>query len=98
MLLPYLLLAAYLLAVNLYAFLWVRTQRRAAEGRARGGSGNARLLLAGLLGGALGGYIAMLALRFKTDNLLPMLLLPLMIVLNGYLVYALVRGGWAALH
>ena len=94
MLLPYLLLAVYILAINLYAFQLVRSQRRAAAERGAGSkTGNAKLFLAGVLGGALGAYAMMLALRFKTDHLLPMIVLPLLIVLNAYLVVTLLRNG-----
>lgn len=90
----YLLIGVYLAAVNLYAFLLVRSCRKAErELGKREGSG--RLLIAGLLGGAAAAYAAMFILKYKTNELLPMTMLPLLAVLNGLLVFALVRGAIA---
>lgn len=94
MLLPYILLAIYLAAVNVYAFMLVRSQKKAAEERnADKKAGNAKLFVAGFLGGAVAAYAALFILKFKTDSLLPMILLPLLAALNIYVVVALVRSG-----
>ena len=91
---PYVLLAVYLLAINFYALQLVRSQKRRASGREPDTkAGNAKLLAAGLLGGAIAAYVTMLASRFKTDDLLPMVLLPLLAVCNAFLVWALLRSG-----
>ena len=95
MIFVYILLGVYLAAVNLYAFLLVRNQkRRAAERGNEDKSGNARLLTAGFLGGAIAAYAAMFIYRHKTDNALMMVLLPLLGALNLYLIYALIRSGF----
>ena len=92
--LPYVLLAVYLLAVNFYALQLVRTLKRKTAGRgADPKAGNGKLFLAGLLGGAIGAYVTMLVTRYKTDSLLPMLALPLLAVCNVYLVWTLLRSG-----
>ena len=86
MIFVYILFGVYLAAVNLYAFLLVRNQkRRAAERGNEDKSGNARLLTAGFLGGAIAAYAAMFIYRHKTDNALMMVLLPLLGALNLYL-------------
>ena len=95
MIFVYILFGVYLAAVNLYAFLLVRNQkRRAAERGNEDKSGNARLLTAGFLGGAIAAYAAMFIYRHKTDNALMMVLLPLLGALNLYLIYALIRSGF----
>lgn len=91
----YLLLGVYLAAINIYAFLHVRSCKKAERDHGKK-TGNGRLFVAGLLGGAVTAYIAMFALKCKTDELLPMTVLPLLAVLNGLLVFALVRGAMLA--
>ncbi len=91
----YLLLGVYLAAINIYAFLLVRSCRK-AERELGKKTGNGRLLVAGLLGGAVAAYAAMFALKYKTDELLPMTMLPLLAVMNGLLLFALVRGAMLA--
>lgn len=90
----YILFAVYLAAINFFALLFVRKQKKAAEGaldkpKYRDG----KLLLAALLGGALGAFLTMLFSKFRTDNILLMILLPLFIVLNVYAVVSIFRSG-----
>ena len=90
----YILFAVYLAAINFFAILFVRKQKKAAEGaldkpKYRDG----KLLLAALLGGALGAFLTMLFSKFRTDNILLMILLPLFIVLNVYAVVSIFRSG-----
>ena len=94
MYLPYLLLAVYFAAVNVYSFMLVRSQKRAAEERNTDKkSGNAKLFIAGFLGGALAAYVALFVLKFKTDNLLLMIMLPILAAINIYLAVLLLRSG-----
>ena len=84
----YILFAVYLAAINFFALLFVRKQKKAAEGaldkpKYRDG----KLLLAALLGGALGAFLTMLFSKFRTDNIL------LFIVLNVYAVVSIFRSG-----
>ena len=77
MLLLYIIAAVYVAAVNLYAFLLVRTQKKRRDERgARTAAGDAKLLAAALLGGGAGVYAAMFITKFRTDSLLLMLLYP----------------------
>ena len=87
----YVLAGVYLLAINLYAFLLVRSQKQTSrEDSARGGRRN--IILAGALGGSAAAYAALLALRFKTDDMLLMLLLPVLAVVNVGITFFLLRG------
>lgn len=98
MLFMYIAAAVYAAAVNLYAFLLVKTQkkRRAQRGE-RARSDDAKLLLASILGGGTGVYAAMFLMKFRTDSLLLMLLVPVIIVLNVYLFFLLFGRGIPAL-
>lgn len=94
MYLQYVILAVYLLAINLYGFLLVRSLKRRSQERgepARNGYG--KLFIAGLLGGAAAAYAGLLAYKYNTDKLLPMILLPILAALNIYAVIVLLRSG-----
>ena len=94
MVLLHILLAVYLAAINVYSFMLVRTLKKRGETReADKKSGNAKLVIAGFLGGALAGYVALFALKYRTDNLLLMIVLPVLAALNVYLLVALFRSG-----
>lgn len=90
----YILLAVYLVSVNVYSFLLVRTMKKRAEDRTdERRQGNAKLLIAALLGGAAAAYAALFAWKFRTDNLLLMIALPVLAALNIYLIVTMLRNG-----
>ena len=86
------LLTASLLAVNFYAFHLVKSQRDACatDEAPRGQDG--KLLLAAMLGGATAIYAAMFALRFRLNDIVPMILIPVIAVCNIYLFFLGFRG------
>ena len=89
----YVLLTVYILAVNFYAYRLVKTQREQWEqGDSPVGSGDSKLILAGLLGGALAVYIAMFAYRYRLSNFLLMIAMPVLAVANGYAFFLGFRG------
>lgn len=95
MFLLYILFGAYLLAVNIYAFMLVKNQKKIYEERsAHSPNKNSKLLIAGFLGGAIAAYAALFILKFKTDNVLLMILLPVLSVLNIYLIILLFRNSF----
>lgn len=104
----YLLLVAYILSVNFYAFLLVKTlrdqerernpslQNTAANGQNAPSPSTpsiGRLYLTGLLGGAVTVYVCMFLLRYKRNDLLLMIFMPVLGVLNIYLFVLLFRSG-----
>lgn len=95
MLFLYILFGVYLAAVNLYAFLLVKERKKRVTERGEEEKNiNARLLIAGFLGGAIAAYAAMFVYKYKTDNVLMMILLPLLGAVNIYLAYALIKSGF----
>ena len=87
MILLYAVLSAYIAAVNVYGALLVRAQRRKRdEGGEKRGDG--KIMLAALLGGAAGAYCCMLAMRYRLENIVFM-------VLNIYIFYVAFRSGFA---
>lgn len=98
MLLLYIIAAVYIAAVNLYAFLLVRSQKKKRSERGeRTKTGDGKLFAAALLGGAAGVYTAMFLTGFRTDSLLLMITMPVIVVLNVYLFFILFRSGIPAL-
>lgn len=92
MILLYVLIGVYFAAANVYAFFLVRTEKRRETARDEKTGGSGRLLLAGLLGGAITAYAAMFVLKFRTDDPLPMIALPLLAAVNVLFAVALIRG------
>jgi uncharacterized membrane protein YsdA (DUF1294 family) len=129
MVLLYILLVAYILAVNFYSFLLVKSLRdkdRENENLQQNSSSvhsqenlqspqtnaqqNAqipqakppekyvgKLLITGLLGGAITIYVCMFIFKWKRSDLLLMVLMPLLGVLNVYLWVLLFRSGFSFL-
>lgn len=80
------LVAVYYIAINVYSFLLLRAQRNAeCEGDApKVRDGN--IFIAAILGGAAGVYVAMFVFRYRLRSLLMMVFMPVLIVLNVYLI------------
>ena len=122
MLILYVLLIAYIVSINFYGFLLVKTLRdkqRQSElesqaelysaGKAVGTSSKpsqdtkppekyiGKLLITGLLGGAIAIYASMFAFKYKRTELLLMVLMPLLAVLNIYMWVLLFKSGFGFL-
>lgn len=91
MTISYVCFIVYILAVNFYGFRLLKTQKENFEGNGEI-RGDGKLLLAALLGGAIAVYASMFAMRFRLENLLLMLALPLLSVLNVYCFFLGFRG------
>lgn len=106
----YVLLVAYILAVNFYAFLLVKTLRNEEEsGKTPNDDSsatnpnvpktterpNGKLFLTGFLGGAITVYACMFLFKYKRTDLLLMLVMPLFAVLNVYVWIMLFRSGFS---
>lgn len=122
MLILYILLIAYIVAINFYAFILVKSLRdkeRDAQIQAQAQplvSASTeglpieqtntpapvqryigKLLITGLLGGAITIYVCMFILKFKRTELLLMVLMPLLGVLNIYMWVLLFKSGFGFL-
>ncbi len=111
MIILYLLLVAYIIAINFYAFLLVKSLRDEARKEEEAGQATplaptssnvtarplGRLILAGALGGAITVYVCMFTFKYKRADLLLMVLMPLLGVLNVYLFVLLFRSGFGFL-
>lgn len=108
MIILYILLIAYLLAVNFYAFLYVKSLRdKELEKQSSTTTPQApvqntdkfigKLCVTGILGGAITIYVCMFLFKFRRNDLLLMVLMPLFGVLNIYITILLFRSGFSFL-
>ncbi len=105
----YILLIAYIAAINFYAFLLVKTLKRqetedAARRQAEPPSSYpqnqppeqkyiGKLCITGALGGAIAVYACMFLMKFRRDDLFLMVVMPLLGVVNVYVWILLFRSG-----
>ena len=92
----YVITIVYLIAINLYGVMMLRFQKKARE---QGDEENisisdGKLLLTGILGGATGIYIFMFILKYRLKSLFMMVLMPVFIALNVYMVIFLFNSGY----
>ncbi len=109
MIILYILLIAYIAAVNFYSFLLVKALRDeekkeletkptpTEESSKVTARPNGKLYLAGALGGAITVYVCMFLFKYKRADLLLMVLMPLLGVLNVYVFVLLFRSGFGFL-
>lgn len=95
-LLIYILTITYVIAINLYGILMLHYQKKARE---NGDDENitvsdGKLLLTGFMGGATGIFVFMFIFKYRLKSLIMMVLMPMFIVLNVYLLIALFNGSF----
>ena len=91
----YAIIVVYVLAINLYGILMLRFQKKDRE---NGDEENiaisdSKLLLTGILGGATGIFIFMFIFKYRLKSLFMMVLMPVFIVINTYVVIMIFRTG-----
>ena len=94
MILFYILMTVYIVAVNFYGYRYLRLQRDAREEGKFLGDG--KLLLAAFLGGSFAIWASMFAMKYRTESLILMVGLPILAVFNIYCFYLAYRGIWMA--
>jgi len=91
----YVITIVYFLAINLYGVLILRYQKKESEYKDDNEKTirDSRLMLTGLLGGATGIFVFMFIFKYRLKSLFLVVLMPIFIVLNVYMVLALFNGG-----
>ncbi len=91
----YILTATYIVAINLYGILILKFQKNAKDLQTETTEiTDAKLLFTGLLGGAIGIFIFMFIFKYRLKSLIFMVLMPLFIALNTYLIFLAFNGGF----
>ena len=91
----YILIATYILAINLYGVLILKFQKKAREsGTTINNITDAKLLFTGIIGGAIGIFIFMFIFKYRLHSLRLMVLMPLFIALTAYLIFLGVSSGF----
>ncbi len=95
MLLLYIIVAVYIVAINLFSFIQLKEQKKTYDGtdeKMHGGDG--KLLLYALLGGALGIFISMFILKYGMKNIILMVFIPIIAAINIYFFVLAFRSGF----
>ena len=90
----YILLITYVIAINLYGILMLKFQKKAQDNDKYTKISDAKIYLAGILGGATGIFIFMFIFKHNLKSLFMMVLMPLFIVLNIYFITMLFNGNF----
>lgn len=91
----YVFIAIYLVAVNFYGILMLYFQKSAQKnGEEEKTISDGKLLLAGVLGGALGIYSFMFILKYRLKSIFLMIVMPILTGLNIYLIILLINNGF----
>ena len=88
------ILITYVLSINVYAFLLIFFQKKQLEENLESTVKDSKLLLTGLLGGAVGIYVAMFVYSYRLQSLFLMIVIPILIVLNAYVLILGVAGNF----
>ncbi len=91
----YIIIIVYLIAINLYGILMLRFQKKAREDgdEENIGISDTKLLLAGILGGATGIFVFMFVFKYRLKSLFMMVLMPVFIAINIYLLFVALNSG-----
>ena len=95
MVLLYILVIVYIIAVNFYAVMLMRAQKNEEGDEDKSAHrGDGKIILTALMGGARGVYCSMFAMKYRLKNLLFMVLMPVIAVLNVYFFYIAFKSGF----
>ena len=95
MLLMYIVFTVYIIAINFYSVMLLISQKNEyLIDESKLNSGDGKLILSALLGGALGIYVTMFITRFKLKNILFMILMPVIGALNVWFIVLAYRSGF----
>ena len=91
----YIVFTVYIIAINFYSIMLLISQKNEyLIDESKLNSGDGKLILSALLGGALGIYVTMFITRFKLKNMLFMILMPVIGALNVWFIVLAYRSGF----
>ena len=89
------IIITYIVSLNVYSYLLIYFQKKQLEESNETSVKDAKLFLSGLIGGAVGIYVSMFIYKYRLQNLLFMILVPMLIVLNAYVFISIFTGNFA---
>lgn len=95
MILLYTILVVYILAINFYSVMLLKAQRDEYGDNNSRKTGDGKIILAAILGGAIALYVSMFVMKYRIKNLLLMIALPVLGVLNVYIFFLAFRSGFS---
>lgn len=96
MLLFNIIFIVYLSAINFYAFILLKSQKSDSEKESKEPPiRDSKLFITGLLGGAIGIYVSMFIFKYRLRSLFLMIIMPILITLNVYVVILAFRTGFS---
>ena len=87
-------LGVYLIAINVFGFTLVLTQKNQKEERATVTVRDSKLVMTAVLGGATGIFVSIFVLKYRLQSMLLMVVMPVIIFLNVYMVISFYSGGF----
>lgn len=95
MILMYIVFTVYITAINFYSVMLLIAQKNEyLTDENKLNSGDGKLILAAILGGALGIYVTMFITKFKLKNMLFMILMPIIGTVNVWFIVMAYRSGF----
>jgi uncharacterized membrane protein YsdA (DUF1294 family) len=91
----YIVISVYVIAINVYGVLMLKFQKVAKKNGDEESIivSDSKLILTGFLGGSLGIYVFMFIFKYRLKSLVLMVLMPIFIAIDAYVVYFLFSGG-----
>ena len=91
----YIITIVYFIAINLYGILMLHFQKKSSITNDETIKiSDAKLYLTGFLGGAIGSFIFMFIFKYRLKSLFMMVLMPVFIALNVYLLILAFNSGF----
>ena len=91
--LVYILTAVYILAINFYGFILLKTQQTTEESCDPTKIRDGKLIFTAFLGGSVGIIISSIVNKHRNKSMFIMVLMPILAVLNAYIIYLFLGSG-----
>ena len=80
------LISVYFVSVNVYSFFLMRIQKTQVLSNNNSTVKDGKLLLVGIMGGALGVFLSAFILSYRRDSMFIMIVMPILIALTVYVI------------
>lgn len=84
----------YILAINVYGFLLIYFQKKQVEEMREKSVKDSKIFMSAMLGGAVGVYVSMFVFSHRLQSLLLMIVIPIIIVINIYVIIVAFTGNY----